>query len=107
LTINGDPIRASRTSILDTLRAITASPPKITPKSTGSSISHFFFRVKQIFTGHPWLIVGASLGTVLFGFLWRRRGGRGFGRRKEGFFVLGEKDGYLGSYGQNGGGKVD
>lgn len=91
---------ASRTSILETIKYVTASPPKIVPKSTISSFEKFFFDIRSTIGGHPFLSVGFMLGVVA-GALWfmrKRRRGRG------GYFRLDEKDGLLGG-GSNG--KVD
>lgn len=92
---------ASRTSILETIKHVTASPPKIQPKSTISSFEKFFFDIRSTIGGHPVLSVGAILGAIIGSvlFLRKRRRGRG------GYFRLDEKDGLLG--GGNANGKVD
>jgi protein disulfide-isomerase len=99
-TISGNSIMASRTSILETIKYVTASPPKIKPKSTISSFEKFFFDIRSAIGGHPFLSVGVLVGALL-GAVWlmrRKRRGRG------GYFRLDEKDGLLG-VGVNG--KVD
>ncbi|KAF2489284.1 putative disulfide isomerase [Lophium mytilinum] len=105
LTINGDPIRPSRTSILETLKSIVTSPPRITPKSTTGAIERFFFQLRGVFGSHPWLAVGVLLGFLGAVGVWGRgriRKGRVWG--SGGYFQLNEKDGLLGG---GAGGKVD
>ncbi|KAF2475694.1 thioredoxin-like protein [Lindgomyces ingoldianus] len=106
VTINGDPIRPSRTSILETLSKVVANPPKISPKSTTSSIERVFFTIRNFCSGHPWLALGVAIGFLLAASVW----GKSRMRRKAfgntgGFFQLDGKEGLLG--GTNGGGKVD
>jgi protein disulfide-isomerase len=99
-TISGNSIMASRTSILETIKHVTVSPPKIKPKSTISSFEKFFFDIRSAIGGHPFLSVGVMV-CALIATVWvmrRRRRGRG------GYFRLDEKDGLLGG-GANG--KVD
>lgn len=104
-TVTGEPIRASRTSILETLGKVVTSPPKIAAKSSTGSISRVFFTIRKFCTGHPWLALGMVIGFVLaasiFGRSRMRR--RAFGSTG-GFFQLDEKNGLLGG---NGGGKND
>jgi len=79
-TITGNYILPSRTSILDTLKQVVASPPKIKPKLTISSIEKVFFDIRVTFTEHPYLSMGCILG-IAFGcaswFRGRLRKGRG------------------------------
>jgi protein disulfide-isomerase len=92
---------ASRTSILETIPKVVASPPKIKPKSTIGSIEKFFFNVRGAISGHPFVSVGLIIGIVVGVLMF----GRGKMRRSRGgFFRLDEKDGLLGG---NMGGKVD
>ena len=99
-TITGNSIMASRTSILETIPKVVASPPKIKPKSTISNFEKFFFDVRGAISGHPFLSIGVIAGIVLSVTMW----GRGRARRSRGFFRLDEKDGLLGG---NTNGKVD
>ncbi|KAF2762972.1 protein disulfide isomerase [Pseudovirgaria hyperparasitica] len=105
VTINGDPIRASRTSISETLRSVTANPPKISPKSTSSPIMRVYYRFIRLFTKHPIIMGVAMLVSTVLGILYSRRARRGrtFGETG-GYFNLSEKGGLL-----NGGtgGKTD
>ncbi|KAF2180569.1 thioredoxin-like protein [Zopfia rhizophila CBS 207.26] len=108
VTINGDPIRSSRTSILETLSKVVTNPPKISPKSTTGTIEHVFFQIRSFCSGHPWLALGMVIGFIFAGSVWgksRMRRGRSFGSNTGGFFQLDGKEGLLG--GVNGGGKVD
>ncbi|KAF2877486.1 thioredoxin-like protein [Massariosphaeria phaeospora] len=105
LTITGEPIRPSRTSILETIGKVITSPPKITPKSTTGSFTGFFLSIGDFYTGHPWLALGGAIGFILaaslFGRSRMRR--RTFGNTGS-FFQLDNKEGILGS---NGLGKND
>jgi protein disulfide-isomerase len=92
---------ASRTSILETIPKVVASPPKIKPKSTIGSFEKFFFNLRGAISGHRYLTVvlifGIFVGVLMYG--------RGRMRRSRGgFFRLDEKDGLLGG---SMGGKVD
>ena len=92
---------ASRTSILETIPKVVASPPKIKPKSTISNFEKFFFDVRGAISGHPYLSIGVIAGIVIGVAMY----GRGRMRRSRGgFFRLDEKDGLLGG---NMNGKVD
>jgi protein disulfide-isomerase len=92
---------ASRTSILDTIRNVVASPPTIKPKSTIGSFEKFFFDIRGAISGHPFLSIGCIIGLVIGGASWGRKRIR---RNRGGFFRLDEKDGLLGG---NMNGKVD
>ncbi|XTI87921.1 putative disulfide isomerase [Cenococcum geophilum] len=108
ITINGDPIRPSRTSILETLSKVVASPPKISPKSTTGAIEHFFFQIRNACGSHPWLALGVFIGFLASVSIWgksRIRRGRNFGSNTGGFFQLDGKEGLLGGVSANG--KVD
>ena len=43
VTMTGNPIVPSRTSILETLPRIVANPPKIGPKSTTTALGHVWW----------------------------------------------------------------
>jgi len=100
-SITGNPIMASRTSILETIPKVVAVPPKIKPKSTIGSIEKFFFNIRGAVSGHPFLTVGLVLGLIIGGLAYARGRMR---RNRGGFFRLDEKDGLLGG---NTNGKVD
>jgi len=105
LTINGDPIRPSRTSILETISKVVTSPPKISPKSTTGAFERFFFQLRGLFSSHPWLALGVLIGFLAALATWGKgkiRKGRVFG--SGGYFQLNEKEGLLGG---GAGGKVD
>jgi protein disulfide-isomerase len=92
---------ASRTSILETIPKVVASPPKIKPKSTISSFEKFFFDIRGAISGHPFLSIGMIAGIALV-VAWYGRGR--MRRSRGGFFRLDEKDGLLGATNN---GKVD
>ncbi|KAH8911488.1 thioredoxin [Coniochaeta sp. PMI_546] len=108
-TITGNYIIPSRTSILETLNKVTASPPKIKPKLTISSFEKIFFDIRVTFTEHPFLTVGCILGVALGCASWFR--GR-LRRTRGGHFRLGEDGGAMKDFkapllGSNTNGKVD
>ncbi len=63
----------SRTSILETVNKVTASPPKLKPKLTIGFFAKIAFDVKTTFKEHPYLSAGCVLG-VAFGCLSLLRG---------------------------------
>lgn len=87
-TSTGNPIVPSRTSILETINKITASPPKIKPKLTISSFEKIFFDIRVTFTEHPYLSMGCILGIAFGCASWFR--GRLLRRSRGGHFRLGE-----------------
>lgn len=110
VTMTGNPIVPSRTSILETLPRILVSPPKISPKSTTTALGHVWWIIRGQLLSHP--IVSAVMLTAMFAmfFLWSRRL---LWRTSEraGYFRVGEKGGPMdGLLGGNSGaqqGKVD
>ncbi|KAK3687308.1 thioredoxin-like protein [Podospora appendiculata] len=103
-TITGNYIVPSRTSILETINKVTASPPKIKPKLTISSFEKIFFDIRVTFTEHPYLTMGCILGLGLGLASWFR----GRLRRTRGHFRLDDssnKAPLLGGINSNG--KVD
>jgi protein disulfide-isomerase len=58
----------SRTSILETINKVTASPPKLKPKLTIGFFEKILFDVKTNFKEHPYLSGGCVLG-IAFGCL--------------------------------------
>ena len=84
ITSTGNPILPSRTSILETLNKVTASPPKIKPKLTISAIEKVFFDIRMTFSEHPYLSSGCVLGMSLGIASWLR----GRYRRSGGHFRL-------------------
>ncbi|KAK2630509.1 hypothetical protein QTJ16_001329 [Diplocarpon rosae] len=99
-TITGNPIMPSRTSILETIPKVIASPPKIRPKSTISSFQKFFFDIRGAITGHPFLAVVIFI-SILVSTAWSTKGRT---RLIRGNLGLEEKDGLLGGPAN---GKVD
>ncbi|KAF2019405.1 thioredoxin-like protein [Aaosphaeria arxii CBS 175.79] len=106
-TVTGEPIRVSRSAILETISKVASSPPKIPSKSTTGSISRFFFRLRGFVSGHPWLALGVVVGLVLGGSMFgrNRMRRRAFGNTGN-YFTLDEKHGH-GLLGVNGVGKKD
>jgi protein disulfide-isomerase len=104
VTISGEPIRPSRTSILETINKVTQNPPQIPAKSTTGTISGFFLSLRHFGGNHP---IFAVIGMVVL-ILGALIGGKRMRRRNAGYFQLGEKDGLLGGIGSgNGGAKHD
>ncbi|KAF7532222.1 hypothetical protein G7054_g8126 [Neopestalotiopsis clavispora] len=104
-TITGNYIVPSRTSILETIGKVTASPPKIKPKLTISSFEKIFFDIRMTFSEHPYLSFGCVAGLALGAASWFR----GRVRRRGGHFRLDEnlpikelKEGLLGHTVANG-----
>ena len=108
VTITGNPIVPSRTSILETLPRIVANPPKIVPKRTTTALGHVWWVLRGQVLGHPVLstFLGLAL-LVALAFSSRRTMWR-LGERG-GYFHVGEKagpmDGLLGGSAPQG--KVD
>ncbi|KAH8203193.1 hypothetical protein TruAng_002598 [Truncatella angustata] len=99
-TITGNSIIPSRTSILETIGKVTASPPKIKPKLTISSLEKIFFDIRMTFSEHPYLSFGCVGGLALGIASWFR----GRLRRRGGHFRLDDtlpikelKEGFLGT----------
>ncbi|KAK4125551.1 thioredoxin-like protein [Parathielavia appendiculata] len=86
-TSTGNPIVPSRTSILETLTKVTASPPKLRPKLTIGFLEKIIFDIRTNFRDHPYLSSGCVLG-IAFGCLSWFRGRIGIGRRTKGQFKL-------------------
>ncbi|KAF2662661.1 hypothetical protein K491DRAFT_673153 [Lophiostoma macrostomum CBS 122681] len=105
VTITGEPIRPSRTSILETIGKVVKSPPQITAKSTTGRFTGIFYQVRGFCSGHPWVALGVAIGFLLAGSLFgkSRMRRRTFGNTG-GFFQLDGKEGLLGGAG---GGKND
>ncbi|EME79115.1 uncharacterized protein MYCFIDRAFT_51000 [Pseudocercospora fijiensis CIRAD86] len=106
VTMTGNPIVPSRTSILETLPRIVANPPKIAAKSTTNAIGHIWWAVKGQIWEHPLVSGGILIGMLLGGFIWGRR----HLPRAGGYIRLDEKgSGMNGLLGGNSGqgGKVD
>ncbi len=106
LTSTGNPILPSRTSILETLNKVTASPPKIRPKLTISAIEKVLFDIRNTFSEHPYLSTGCVLGMSLGIASWLRgrvrRSGRGHFRLDEGVNMRDFKLPTLGGVAMNG-----
>ncbi|KAI0997291.1 hypothetical protein K3495_g10895 [Podosphaera aphanis] len=100
-TITGNPIIASRTSILETIPKIVSSPPKIKPKSTLSKIEKLFFNIRGSISGHPYLSILSLVSIALGALTWSKGRVR---RSRGGYFKLDDKDRSL-NVGTNG--KVD
>ncbi|KAJ5907542.1 hypothetical protein N7495_000224 [Penicillium taxi] len=114
---SGAPIMASRTSILETIPLVIASPPKLSPKSTIGTFESFFFFTRSFIGNHPilfFILLGITVALATFfgrGRILRRTGlarggilGNTNAGTSSGFFQLDGKEGFL-----NGGstGKVD
>lgn len=101
-TISGAYIVPSRTSILETIPKVVASPPKISSKSSTGAIQRIFFGFRGASTSHPWLSLGLLIVILAGASVW----GRGRLRKTKGgpanFFHLDGKEGLLngGGYGK-------
>lgn len=110
VTMTGNQIVPSRTSILETLPRIVANPPKIAPKSTTTALGHVWWVLRGHVLEHP--IASAALAAVVFigVAIWSRRAVWRVSERSGGYFRVGEKggptDGLLGG-GAAPQGKVD
>ena len=112
MTSNGGFIVPSRTSILETLPKIVATPPKLKAKSTTSSLENAFFQLRAYSTAHPYVSLGLLIGIVVGLLLWGRgrlkrvkNGNTNTAAPAGGFFRLDGKEGLLGVGSANG--KVD
>ncbi|KAJ9270279.1 hypothetical protein DTO271D3_2777 [Paecilomyces variotii] len=110
---SGSPILPSRTSILETIPLVIASPPKIKSKSTIGLFEAVFFHTRSFLFVHPWITLSILAVSLLVSVYLARgklikRGLAGpggiLGGGSGGFFHLDGKEGLL-----NGGstGKVD
>lgn len=105
VTMTGNPIVPSRTSILETLPRIVANPPKISPKSTTNAIGHVWWVIKGNVGRHPFVSIGLLIGVLIVGALYGRKHLLGRG----GYIRLDEKGGHMNGLlgGNSGGGKTD
>ena len=108
-TISGEPIRPSRTSILETLGKVTSKPPKIAAKSTTGRFMCVFVSTRHFCSHHPFIALGMFVVFCTTAVLFcgsRRR--KAFGTTG-GYFQINEKDGLLGGIGSgnHGGAKHD
>jgi len=102
----------SRTSILETLPKVIASPPKLVPKSSTGRLMRVVLWARNVWARRPWLAAAALLalcGGALVAARRAARRGAPFGAA--GFFNLdrekGSFGGLLGVGGAPAGGKVD
>ena len=89
----------SRTSILETLPKIVASPPKLSPKSTIGTFENILFQIRNFGTYHPYhsvivliLAIGALFYVVRNGTALKDV----ISRSSSGYFHLDGKEGLLG-----------
>ncbi|KAJ5963811.1 uncharacterized protein N7479_003687 [Penicillium vulpinum] len=64
---SGAPIMASRTSILETIPLVIASPSKLSPKSTIGTFESIFFFTRSLLGSHPilfFIILGAVIAVA-------------------------------------------
>ncbi|KAJ4360108.1 uncharacterized protein N0V89_000668 [Didymosphaeria variabile] len=93
VSINGEFIRPSRSSILDTVKEVTKNPSTISPKSTSGTFMSFFHSIRRFGSDHPIFALGLAVVGIAASYLAKRK------RRTGGYFQLGEKDGILGGTG--------
>ncbi|KAK4499380.1 hypothetical protein PRZ48_009894 [Zasmidium cellare] len=102
VTMTGNPIVPSRTSILETLPRIVANPPKIAAKSTTNAIGHVWWVVKGQVFEHPLVSAGILLGVLIVAAIYgRKHMPTTFGQG--GYIKLSEKSGMNGLLGGNNG----
>ncbi|KAI7390715.1 thioredoxin-like protein [Hortaea werneckii] len=125
VTMTGNPIVPSRTSILETLPRVVSNPPKISPKRTTTALGHVWWVMKGQVVEHPivwgFLAMGFLIGSLVMGrrhlrFVGGERvwgslaGGNGLGQGgyfKVGGGMVGEKGGPMdGLLGGNSGGSA-
>ncbi|KAI7355164.1 thioredoxin-like protein [Hortaea werneckii] len=125
VTMTGNPIVPSRTSILETLPRVVSNPPKISPKRTTTALGHVWWVMKGQVVEHPivwgFLAMGFLIGSLVMGrrhlrFVGGERvwgslaGGNGLGQGgyfKVGSGMVGEKGGPMdGLLGGNSGGSA-
>ncbi|CAG7960734.1 unnamed protein product [Penicillium olsonii] len=100
---SGAPIMASRTSILETIPLVIASPSKLSPKSTIGTFETIFFFTRTLLSSHPilfFIVLGViiTVATVFGRGRLRRgapRGGIIGNTNNGGFFHLDGKEGFL------------
>lgn len=101
---SGAPIMASRTSILETIPLVVASPSKLSPKSTIGTFETILFFTRSLIGSHPilfFIILGAVVAVAtIFGRGRLRRGAARGGiigntNNNGGFFHLDGKEGFL------------
>ncbi|CAI6337110.1 unnamed protein product [Periconia digitata] len=90
-TAAGEPIRPSRASILETIGKVAKNPTAITPKYTHGAFTSFFLSIRNLFTGHPLVLLIVVLGVVVVAVFGRKRRRSGGG----GYFQISEKNGGL------------
>lgn len=72
-TISGAPIMPSRTSILETIPKVIATPPKIASKHTTGFLQRTFFGIRGLSSSHPWISTLLLLGIVVGVYGWFKR----------------------------------
>ncbi|CAG8884041.1 unnamed protein product [Penicillium nalgiovense] len=101
---SGAPIMASRTSILETIPLVIASPSKLSPKSTIGTFETILFFTRSLLGSHPilfFVVLGAVVAVAtIFGRGRLRRGAARGGiigntNNNGGFFHLDGKEGFL------------
>lgn len=102
VTMTGNPIVPSRTSILETLPRIIANPPKIAAKSTTNAIGHIWWVVKGQLFEHPLVSTGIFIGALIVAAIYGRKY---LPVNQVGKIRLSEKSGMNGLLGGNTGGQ--
>ncbi|KAJ4291779.1 hypothetical protein N0V90_009674 [Kalmusia sp. IMI 367209] len=90
VSVNGESIRPSRSSILDTIKEVTKNPPTISPKSTAGTFTSLWLSVRN----HPIITLGLVVGIIVAAIMLTNKR-----RRSGGYFQLSEKEGLLGGHG--------
>ncbi|KAI1618952.1 protein disulfide-isomerase [Exophiala viscosa] len=100
VTDSGAYIMPSRTSILETLPRVVASPPKLNPKSTIGTFENVFFQIRNFGTYHPYFSFAILIMSVVM-LLYILKNGttikKSLSRNSSGYFHLDGKEGILGT----------
>lgn len=94
MTLDGNPIRPSRSAILDTLKAVISDHPKIQPKSSTNRFYTLLYKIRAKFWQHPWIMLFGAIAGITAAAFWGR--GRMRRRGSAGFFRLEGKESLLG-----------
>ncbi|KAK4937621.1 hypothetical protein LTR10_021767 [Elasticomyces elasticus] len=100
VTDSGAYIMPSRTSILETLPRVVASPPKLNAKSTIGTFENVFFQIRNFGTYHPYFSFALLILSVVM-LLYVLKNGttikKSLSRNSSGYFHLDGKEGILGT----------
>lgn len=73
MNLQNKPIEATTESIVETLQAVLASPPKIKPVSMVGRLETMYRACVAFIRSHPFGLLGAVIILILLAVLWTRR----------------------------------